>query len=110
MTKARIQSACRAPRGEYLSRGRAKPGMQGTLVSAFKDLLRPESVKIMRITHVEGDVVNGFLLTHCPVGDRDHWKDFEAHLVSGEGTVSYAVVDGRKLAPTATRRSHRARN
>lgn len=110
LTKVRVRPACRAARRKPLSKGQPKPGVQDTLVQALRNLLKPESVKVVRITHAERGVVNGFLVTHCPVGKRDHWEDFEAHLArGGEGAVRYAIVDGRKLMPVASGQSRSAR-
>lgn len=78
----------------------AKGKMRETLLMAFSDILRPERIRTLRITQVEKGVVHGFLLTHCPVENRDHWKDFEAHLIGGnEGPIKYAIVDGKRFSP-----------
>lgn len=45
--------------------------------------------------------MSGFLLTYCPVGDRDNWKDFEAHIPDNEvDPAVYMIVDGRRFKST----------
>jgi len=76
--------------------------LQEALSRVFKSLLKPERVKTVKITRVRGNIVSGFLLTHCPVGDRDNWKDFEAHMPDTEtDSAVYMIVDGRRFRPSA---------
>jgi hypothetical protein len=75
--------------------------LQQALGRIFKSVLKPERVKAVKITSVRGNVVSGFLLTHCPVGDRDNWKDFEAHIPNNEvDPAVYMIVDGRRFKST----------
>lgn len=86
--------------GKGWDKGRVSSKMKQELVSAFGDLLKPERVKALRVTHAGTYVVLGFVLTTCPVENRSYLKDFEAHLAGRKGRfIDYAVVDGRRLAP-----------
>jgi hypothetical protein len=83
-------------RGNNLRRTRVE--LQQNLKLAFERVLRPEHVRKVEITKVEGTVVLGFLLTTCPVERLEHWKDFKARLSTGpSGPLDYAIVDGKKL-------------
>ena len=82
----------------------ARPGDDGAaaLALALEALMKPERIRAVRVIHAAKDVVSGFLLTNCPLEGQDHWKDFEAHLHGPDGSVRYAVVDGRRV-PTEAR-------
>ena len=75
-------------------------GLNRKLKLAFGSLIGPESVKVVRITHEGEDVVQGFILTHCPLEDLDHWKDFEVYLKPDDRDgISFVVVDGKRYEP-----------
>ncbi len=81
------------------------------LTTSLGDLLRPVRVKAVRITRVEPDVVSGFLLANCPVENLDYWRDFEVHLTSsGDGSVKYAMVDGRRFVSQTSPSSRHLRH
>jgi len=74
--------------------------IEAKLARALRDLLKPELVKEVKVNAVGKDVVRGFVLTSCPVENRDHWKDFEAHVASGKSDyLKYAIVDGKRILP-----------
>ena len=82
------------------------------LISAFRRILSPQVVNDIRITRVDAPVALGFILTRCPVENRSHLEDFEAHLDGKDGRVlDFAVVGGRRirLARGAHRRSGKTR-
>ena len=84
--------------------------MKRRLVSAFRKILSPQLVNDVRVTHEGAGLVQGFILTNCPIEKRNHLEDFEAHFSGKDGSLlDYAVVAGRrvKLAPGSDRRSKR---
>lgn len=84
---------------------KTKAKLQRTLKLTFDNLLKPERVKKVRITYAGKGVILGFLLAHCPVEDHDQWEDFEAHVANDRsGSIKYAIVDGRRLAPRSSGR------
>ena len=78
-------------------------GANDFLIKALGGLLKPESLKAIRVIHASEGVVSGFLLTTCPMEAQDHWKDFEVHLQGRGGAIVYAVVDGKRFGPTLKR-------
>jgi hypothetical protein len=90
--------------------GRINAELRERLESSFERLLRPERVRKVEITKVEGTKVLGFLLTSCPVERLEHWKDFEARLATDKGgSIVYAVVDGKRLVAQTVESSRRPR-
>ena len=79
---------------------KAENAVEARLARALGDILKPELIKEVKITTVGKEVVRGFVLTSCPVENRDHWKDFEAHVATGKTDyLKYAIVDGKRVLP-----------
>lgn len=85
-------------RGDVVSAGaHASPKTTDALVRSLGELLKPESIRAVKVIRSEEGMASGFVLTNCPTEGQDHWKDFEVHFEAEGGPVDYAVVDGRRL-------------
>jgi hypothetical protein len=69
----------------------------------LRDLMKPVRVKSLTITKADRYIVRGVPLTACPIERGESGRDFEVGLAGDEeSSISYLVVDGRRLHPRRT--------